>query len=234
MLKKVTDKKILVIAAHPDDEVLGCGATIAKHAQAGDRVWTLILGEGITARAGLSATAQKKMLKELHNTARRAANLTMGVKKLILEKLPDNRFDTVPLLKLAQLIEKVIEKFQPIVIYTHSHSDVNIDHRLTAEAVEAATRPMKGLAVKEVLSFEIPSSTEWNMAKAAFFRPNVFVEVSQTWPQKEKALRHYQSELRSFPHPRSLEYIDALTKIRGGQAGFPRAEAFQLNYHRRD
>jgi LmbE family N-acetylglucosaminyl deacetylase len=126
-----------------------------------------------------------------------------------------------------------LEQFKPQIIYTHHHGDINIDHRITVEAVEAAVRPMKNISVEKVFSFEIPSSTEWNFIKSDFFRPNVFNSISQkSFNKKLKAFSAYKDEIRHFPHPRSIEYVSALAKIRGGDSGFELAEAFMLVFER--
>lgn len=220
-------RKILVVAAHPDDEILGCGATTAKHVAQGDRVWTLILGEGVTSRAGLSASGKKAELKKLRASARKANNL-LGVERLILESFADNRFDTVARLDLVHAIESVISQFAPERIYTHSSCDLNVDHQLVCEAVRTACRPLPGSAVRRVLSFEVPSSTEWRLDPAHAFHPNIFIDVQGFLDKKLAALSAYRGEMRPFPHPRSEEYIRALSRTRGGQSGLLAAEAFCL------
>lgn len=223
----------MVVAAHPDDEVLGCGATIAKHVSSGDRVWVLVLGEGITSRQSLSSREKKELVVELHRDARKASKI-LGVEKLILKHSPDNQFDSIPRLQIIHQIEEVVEQFKPDMIYTHHHGDVNIDHRRTVEAVEVAARPARDTSMNEIFSFENPSSTEWNFAKPKAFRPNVFVALNKTFLKKKvSAMEAYASEMRTFPHPRSPEYLEALAAVRGGQVGFERAEAFELLYWRR-
>lgn len=224
-------KGVLVVAAHPDDEVLGCGATISKHVVAQDRVWVLILSEGIASRANLSTVQKNKHKKALLASARRA-NRILSVKRLIVKNFPDNQFDSVPLLKIIHSIEEVISEFKPDIVYTHHFGDTNIDHRRTLEAVFTAARPMEDSPVEEILSFEIPSSSEWNFNKQDTFRPNVFIDVKDSFDKKINALSEYKSELREFPHPRSLKYIESLARVRGGNVGFKKAEAFELVYHR--
>lgn len=224
------DKKknnILVVSAHPDDEVLGCGATIARHVAMGDKVQILILGSGITSRKGIGLDKQKKELKNLSICAT-AACKAVGAHKLILKNFPDNKFDSVPLLDIIHEIEEVVDDLKPNIIYTHHHGDVNIDHRKTSEAIQAVARPMPGSSIERVLAFEIASSTEWNFRRALIFLPNVFVDVSDFFHKKLKAISCYKDELREFPHPRSLDYLTAMSKIRGGQAGVSSAEAFEL------
>ena len=151
-----------------------------------------------------------------------------ALERVILKKFPCCQFDTLSLLDITHAVEEVIQELKPSIIYTHHFGDVNIDHRRTVEAVETAIRPNGRSFVAEVLSFEIPSSTEWNFAKPEIFRPNVFVEVSETqFAAKMKALfGPYRKEMRAYPHSRSEEYVRALATCRGGQAGFPIAESF--------
>lgn len=232
-MRSNNSKRILVVAAHPDDEVLGCGAAIAKHKSRGDAVWVLILGAGITSRRNLSENQKTKALAALKRDAE-AAHKILKTDRLIFKNFPDNSFDCVPLLEIIHAVEETAEKFKPDVIYTHHGGDVNVDHRLVSEAVEATARPLKSPIKREVLSFEIPSSTEWNFSKRPAFRPNVFCEIDQgTLDKKIRALKKYRSEIRRFPHPRSPEYLRALSVVRGGQSGFHLAEAFELIYWRK-
>lgn len=220
---------VLVVAAHPDDEVLGCGGTIARHREEGDTVAILILGEGIVSRTEISQEEAKVQQKKLLADAV-AANALLGVSAPQFRSLPDNAFDSVSLLSITHEIEAVIKKTAPDLIYTHHIGDVNIDHRVVAEAVDSAVRPMEGSCVREVRAFEIPSSSEWNFTRPSF-RPNIFVSLSESQlKMKQEALRLYTSEVRTFPHPRSPEYLEALARVRGGQSGFRAAEAFSLVY----
>lgn len=228
---KKEKNKVLVVAAHPDDEVLGCGGAIAGHSDAGDEVWVLILGEGVTSRIGGSKAEENKELDALRGSAKKA-NEALGVKRLILKEFPDNKLDTVALLDVVRAIESVISEFKPDIIYTHHHSDVNIDHRVIAEAVESAIRPMEHSSVDQAFSFEIASSSEWNFVKSDPFRPNVFVDIENYISKKITALKCYGSELRDFPHPRSIEYIESLAKVRGAQSGMHAAESFSLIFDR--
>jgi LmbE family N-acetylglucosaminyl deacetylase len=221
-------KNVLVIAAHPDDEVLGAGGAIARHVEEGDVVTVLILGEGVTSRKGDENAGDK--LAALSVDSKKANDL-LGVSGVVYGGLPDNRFDTAALLSIAQKIEEVAKRVVPEIVYTHHHGDVNVDHRLTADAVQAAFRPMKGASVKEIYAFEIASSTEWNFRGANPFRPNVFVGLSEEQLAKKiAALEAYKDEIRDFPHPRSRTYLAAMAQIRGGQSGTERAEAFELVY----
>ncbi|MBI4272958.1 PIG-L family deacetylase [Candidatus Uhrbacteria bacterium] len=225
-------KKILVMVAHPDDEVLGCGGTIAQHTSRGDTVWVCILGEGVMSRTSFSEREKEEQLKQLQGFAKKASSI-LGVQRVIFKNFPDNAFDRVARLDIIHEVESIFKTFQPQIVYTHHQSDVNIDHQYSVEIVQALCRPLPRSSIESVFSFEIPSSTEWNYVKADLFRPNVFIELSEELMKKKiEALEAYASELRQFPHPRSLEYIRALAQVRGGQAGFDYAEAFQLVYIR--
>ena len=223
--------KVLVVAAHPDDEVLGAGGAIARHIEEGDDVSVLILGEGIAAREGLTADEVNKQQAALEMQTVDAMNI-LGLQAPRREKFADNAFDSVKLLSIIQSIEKVMRDADPELIYTHHAGDVNVDHRITAEAVDAAVRPMKEQRVREVRAFEVPSSSEWNFTRDQF-KPNVFVALTEGQLQKKiNAMRAYGSEMRDFPHPRSARYLDALARVRGGQSGSEAAEAFELVYKR--
>lgn len=223
----VKNNRVLVVAAHPDDEVLGCGATIAKHVEEKDSVWVLILGEGITSRKQLDDKSQKKILANLKDDFQKAAKI-IGVEKTILREFPDNKFDSVPLLNITHEIESAISEFEPSIIYTHSKSDVNIDHRKVLEALEPAIRLYTKNGVVGVYSFEIPSSTESNFVRQNF-APNYFVGLEKKFLDKKiKAFNCYSSEIRDFPHPRSAQYFEALAKVRGSQSGYQLAEAFEV------
>jgi len=219
---------VLIIASHPDDEVLGCGATIARHAARGDVVHTLILAEGVTSRVGVADAAQQRRLAALHKAAGRA-NACLGVKKVELLGFPDNRMDSVDRLDVTQAIEARVAKFRPRVVYTHHPGDLNIDHQITHEAVAAACRPLPGQTVEKVLCFEVPSSTEWRFAGSGpAFAPNWFVDVSAHLDTKLAALREYKAEMRAWPHPRSYKAVTHLARWRGASVGVEAAEAFVL------
>jgi len=217
--------KILVIAAHPDDEVIGCGGTIAKYVNMGCEAYTLILGEGITSRDFKRNKNKrefdiKKLKKQLGD-----ANKIIGIKKVYAKDFPDNRFDTVPLLDIVKSIEDVIFKIKPDIIYTHNAHDLNVDHQVVFNAVMTATRPVKNETVKEIYSFEVLSSTEWNFNRA--FKPDTFVDIYKTLDLKIKAMRKYTSELKSFPHPRSLKSIKLNSSYWGMRVGLLSAEVFK-------
>lgn len=221
-------ERILVIAAHPDDEVLGCGATIARLSREGHEVYVVILGEGITSRYASREEASPAAVAVLHDCSRRVAAL-LGVKDLFLHGLPDNRFDTVPLLNVVKIVEDAIARVQPQVVYTHHSGDLNIDHDITSRAVLTATRPVPGCSVKEVLAFEVPSSTEWAFQQyEPVFRPTVYVDVHATMDLKIKAMALYEGETREFPHPRSALALRAIAQRWGAVVGVTYAETFEL------
>jgi LmbE family N-acetylglucosaminyl deacetylase len=222
-------KRVVVVAAHPDDEVIGCGASIARHAAAGDEVHVLILAEGATSR--YERRDRDRVAKEvalLANSAR-AAHAILGSVDIELQDFPDNRMDQVDLLEVVKVVERFVERVQPQIVYTHFQHDLNVDHRVTCEAVQAACRPLPGSSVEQILCFEVASSTEWRFANPTTgFVPNYFIDVTATLDIKLKALTAYGEEMRSWPHPRSIEGIEHLARWRGASAGCPAAEAFVL------
>ncbi|EAI5931822.1 PIG-L family deacetylase [Campylobacter coli] len=218
-------KKILIIAAHPDDEVLGCFGTVSKLIKEGNEAYTLILGEGKTSRVFNRNDIKNEEFENLENEALKA-NQSIGIKELFREKFPDNRFDSVPLLDIVKSIETVKNKLKPDIIFTHFYNDLNIDHQITYKAVLTATRPMSSESVKEIYSFEVLSSTEWNFP--TLFSPDVFIDIGQTLEYKINAMKFYNSELCNFPHPRSIEGIELAAKMQGLKVGLKNAEAFKL------
>ena len=215
--KKEIAKSILVIAAHPDDEILGCGATIAKHTFNGDKVQIVFLADGYGSR--LNDRNRNKEAEE--------ASKILDCETPILVDLPDNQLDTIPLLDIVKKIEEVIHAFQPSIIYTHHYGDLNIDHQITHKSVITASRPQPGFCVKEIYSFEVMSATSWqSLSMENNFIPSYFVDVSDFIDKKIEALRCYDSEIREFPHARSYEGVESLAKYRGSIIGVDRAEAF--------
>jgi len=216
-------KTILVVAAHPDDEVLGCGGTIARHVAEGDAVHVIFMADGVGSRNGeLGHELEKRKL------AKKSALQIMGVSSSHSLKFPDNRMDSIPLLDIVQSLESLIVEIQPSIIYTHHHGDLNVDHRITHQAVLTACRPQPGNTLREMLTFEVMSSTEWAGAAQPAFVPNVFVDISEHWLKKLKALEAYDLEMRPAPHSRSIEHLDALARHRGMCVGMERAEGFEL------
>jgi len=219
---------ILIVAAHPDDEVLGCGGTIVRLVNEGHNVYVAIMGEGETSRGYDINSVNNKLVAALHQCSHRVANF-FGIKKLIIQNYPDNQFDSVPMLDIVKSIENVIEEIKPEVIFTHHGGDLNIDHLTVHRAVMTSTRTFPGQLVQQVFLFEIPSSTEWAFQQfCPIFMPNYFVDISSSIEEKIHALSIYESESRTFPHPRSSEAIRAIGMRWGSTAGFYQAEAFQL------
>ena len=230
--------KILVIAAHPDDEILGMGGTIKKYTKNGNDVKIIIMATGITSRRSTNFKSSTKynidekidngmdlQVKKIRNHGKKAAKL-VGVDDIEFFDFPDNEMDLVSNLEITKKIEDVIKKFNPDKVYTHSLHDVNVDHRILYNATLTATRPIVGCKVKEVITFEIPSSTEWYFP--ASFSPNIFVNIEKELSYKIKALKAYTTEIHDFPHPRSAKALEISAGRWGSVSGFKAAEAFSL------
>lgn len=223
------NSRILVVAAHPDDEVLGCGGTMAL-LSAKNEVYTLILGTGITSRS-IPEKEKKENLKRIKGDAYRA-NKVLGVSEVFLEDFPDNKFDSVSLLDIVKTIEEKIREIKPTIIFTHHYGDLNIDHRITFDAVLAAARPIEGCPVRKIYTFEVLSSSEWNVQDAKrIFTPNTYYNISETIQQKLESMKQYKSEIKQYPHPRSVEGIRIHAQKRGLEVGLEYAEAFNLIRH---
>jgi LmbE family N-acetylglucosaminyl deacetylase len=216
-------RTILVVAAHTDDEALGCGGTIARHVAEGDAVYAVFLADGVTSRPDASSA----QLEQRNSVAAKAHEI-LGIKKVYMLGFPDNRMDGVPLLDIVQRLEEVLEKVQPEIVYTHHCGDLNVDHRLTHQATLTACRPVPRASVKEIYAFEVLSSTEWNTPGANPFMPNVFVDISRYLDAKIAALRAYELEMREEPHSRSIENAIRLAELRGNTVGVKAAEGFSL------
>lgn len=215
-------KRVAVVAAHPDDEVLGAGGAILKHAQRGDEVFCLILGEGVTARSESSKSEVALLKREAIAVSR-----FLGFKKIFFSKFPDNSFDSINLLKIVKAVEKFLQEVKPDILYTHYEEDLNIDHRLTFQAVLTASRPCNENRPAEIYSFEVLSSSEWQVSTKRF-KPNVFIDIESEIDGKIEAMKKYASEIKTYPHPRSLDGIKILAQYRGMEVGYKYAEAFQL------
>ena len=221
--------KVLVVAAHPDDEILGCGGTIIKHCKNGDEVRILIMAEGLTSRRmRRDVVGNSKALEELHANSHKVAQI-MGASEVKLLSFPDNRMDSVDLLDVVKQIELVVDEYKPDIVYTHHAGDVNIDHRITHEAVVTACRPMPGQTVTTLLFFETLSNTEWQMpAVDKAFMPNWFVDIAEEFDKKIEALKCYESEMREYPHSRSYEAVKMLANYRGFCVGKKFVESFEV------
>lgn len=220
--------KYLIIVAHPDDDILGCGGTLSKLAKK-NSIKIIFLGEGSSCRFNFQSTKQniiKKAILTREKSAKKALRY-LGIKNYEFYNLPCGRLDTIPILEINKIIENEIKKFVPDIIFTHSENDCNNDHRIVFRSTMMATRPLGKNIVKKLFSFEILSSSEWNYTSE--FGPNYFEILSeQNVKAKWGALSYYKSEIQKFPHPRSKEGVYNLAKLRGSQAGEKYAEAFKL------
>ena len=229
--------KILILAAHPDDEVLGMGGTIKKLSKKGNDIKIIFMSTGILSRRKIELKhfqtsfykrwmeKNESKVKSLRDDAKKAGKI-LGVNEVEFMDFPDNEMDTVSTLMVAKSIEKSINDFKPRVIYTTPQNDVNVDHQKVFASALIATRPHKNSIVQEVISYEIPSSTEWFFPSQ--FNPNIFVDISKEFVSKIKAIKAYKNEIREFPHPRSIEALEVITKRWGSVSGFNFAEAFRL------
>jgi len=217
--------KILVIAAHFDDEVYGCGGTISKLVREGHKVYVCILTDSCSSQYTDRANemiAQKKEESKI-------VNKILGIEKTYTFDFPDMQLDTIPHVELNKAIEQCIREIKPTTIYTHHGGDVNKDHRLIFESTIVAVRPMKDSSVKRVLCYEVPSSTEWAAPTPSnMFAPNVFVDIEYVIDKKIDAIKAYNSELREYPHPRSAENVINQAHLRGASVGLNAAESFML------
>jgi LmbE family N-acetylglucosaminyl deacetylase len=221
-------RTVAVVAAHPDDEVLGCGGAIARHAQAGDRVHILIVAEGATSRSATRNVDDARTALSALAQAATAAGGILGAAGVELLQYPDNRLDSVDLLDVAKSIEGFMERHSPQVVYTHFSADLNRDHQIVSEATQIACRPLPNSKIRELLMFEVASSTGWRAGAESAFCPNHFCDISATLDLKLRALSAYAQEMRPWPHARSMEAIESLAKWRGSSVGLTAAEAFVL------
>ena len=213
---------VLVVAAHPDDEILGVGGTIATHVDRGDSVTAVIMCEGVSVRYG------EERQETVAEQSKQAASI-LGVTNLIVKQLPDQRLDTLPISQVAGEVEEVVRSHQPEVVYTHFGGDLNRDHRIVAEAVLIATRPYAAPMIREVLMFETPSATEWGSSHLLpAFDPTVVVDISAAIDRKIQAFLCYCAEVVDYPHPRSPEALRARAQYWGSQYNRPMAEAFTV------
>jgi N-acetylglucosamine malate deacetylase 1 len=220
---------VLVIAAHPDDEVLGCGGVMARHTDCGDIVHVLIVAEGATSRAsgGVGATGAEGVAA-LRLAAGQAAR-TLGALTPRFLGFPDNRLDTLSLLEIVQAIEAVVAETGPEIVYTHHGGDLNIDHRIVHQAVLTACRPLPNTKIGAIYAFETASSTEWGgEGTGPRFAPNRYVSISQQLDRKLAALKCYDVEMRAFPHARSYDAVSMQAGWRGASCGLEAAEAFMV------
>jgi LmbE family N-acetylglucosaminyl deacetylase len=207
---------VLIVAAHPDDELLGCGGAIARHAREGAKVYVLFMTDGVGARGATGGEAARRKSAE-------AALKILGAEAPMFLDFPDNAMDGVPLLDIVKKIEEAVARVKPSIVYTHHGGDLNVDHQVTHRAIMTACRPLPGSSVRAIYGFEVLSSTEWSLAP---FHPARFVGIDIEL--KLKALREYHQEMREAPHARSYEAVRALAVVRGASAGLPAAEGFSV------
>ncbi|MCR9191723.1 MAG: PIG-L family deacetylase [Gammaproteobacteria bacterium] len=221
-------KTMLILAAHPDDEVLGCGGTIARYAAEGWHVHIVFFTDGVGARQSEVCSEESVIRRK---AAQSAADI-LQVRSITFGAFPDNRMDSVDLLDIVQFVEQHIHQHQPNMILTHHANDLNIDHRLVHQATVTACRPQPGHCVQLLLFFEVPSSTEWQLpSTTTTFAPNWFVDISAYTKVRTQALNAYEAEMRAWPHSRSLLATEHLASWRGASVGVEAAEAFMLGRH---
>lgn len=214
---------VIVIVAHPDDEVLGCGGTIAKLSNQNKSVHVVFLTDGVMSRAGSGATE----IAERKAASYKAAE-EIGISELIFLDFDDQKLDSVSLLDIVRPLEKIIKDIDPKTIFTHFYGDLNRDHQITCRAVLTACRPSVPMGVSALYAFETLSSTEWSIDTNGGFQPTTFVDISATLQKKVDALGHYQMEMHEPPHSRSIENVKTLSQKRGFEVGLVNAEAFVL------
>ena len=210
-------KNVLVIAAHPDDEILGSGGTIKKLINYGYKVITVIAAKG---RKEEEQRIQPLMLQ---------ANKHLGVEEVLFLEYPNLLLETIPIHEITKAIEALLDKYAPAMIFTHHYGDTNKDHQILFQAVITAARPLPGKQPIEILCFETVSSSEWSQhTNDKEFKPNYFVDITDTFDDKVKSLKYYDVEMRPFPHPRSYEGVQYLARVRGMTVGVEYAEAFEM------
>lgn len=217
-------KKILVVASHPDDEVLGCGGTLIKYSELGYRIKVIFMTNGVSSR-------DKTKIKDIIKRKKAAikASEILGSMKPKFYSFKDNQMDSTPLIKIVKKIENEINIYKPQIIFTHFFGDLNIDHEITSRATITACRPTVGSSVKKIFFFYIPSSTEWRHdRKNTNYIPNWFEDISSTYKKKKIALSFYKMELKKWPHPRSIKNIEYLQKVFASEVGQKKTESFVL------
>jgi len=215
----MSNKTILVVAAHPDDEVIGVGGTIAAHAAEGDRVFIAILADGATVQ--FPGEPDKVSLKQ--EQARKVAGI-LGAKEVFFGMFPDQRLATLPLLEINRFLEEIAGRIKPEIVYTQHFADLNADHRIAYEAAMVAMRPFGLPSLEQLLCYPVDTLTHAGYGSANF---NVYSDISSTLELKLEAMQVYETELRAYPHPRSLEALRYSAQRNGAIVGLEAAEVFQ-------
>jgi LmbE family N-acetylglucosaminyl deacetylase len=215
---------VLVVVAHSDDETISMAGTLIKHVSKGDKVFVISMTDGVGARDNTNIDDVNR-----RKTSSDVASQELGFKWGDCNDFNDNAMDAYPLIEVVKAVEKAKLKYNPTLVYTHSAADLNVDHRVVANAVLTAFRPQPNEKCKELRLFEVASATDYgNQSITGSFVPNLFVDISNEWPCKERALDAYSTEMRDYPHSRSIEGIKNLAKLRGNQIGCSLAEAFEV------
>ena len=218
-------KKILVFAAHPDDEALGCMGTLLHFKSKGYKIKICFMSDGESSRK-LSDSKKQKLVKSRMEQAKLVSKKSKFIKPNFFN-LPDNKLDTISLLSIVKKVEKEIKKFKPSIIFTHFENDLNIDHQITCKSVLTATRPKTNLFVKKLYCFETLSNTDFSFKnKNKVFNPNFFVDINKFLKKKIELLKIYKREIKQWPHQRSTKGVKILSNYRGSQIGVKNAEAF--------
>tara|TARA_Y100001958_G_C20951132_1_gene353699 strand:- start:16 stop:687 length:672 start_codon:yes stop_codon:yes gene_type:complete len=215
-------KNLIVFAAHPDDEVLGCGGTIKKFS----KKYNVIV---VFFTTGIASRNSKNELKKINNLKNdcKECNKILGTKKIVFLDLKDNQLDSYPRLFIIKKIEDILKVYNPELVFTHYFEDLNIDHQIVSNSTITACRPVyKNKNLKKILFFETLSSTEWSLKRS--FQPNCYYEIDKFISYKLKAMKRYKSEIQKYPLPRSIRTIEALAKLRGSEINRKYAEAFYI------
>ena len=217
-------KNILCVVAHPDDEALGVGGTLIKHALIGDKVYIIVLSEGEDAKIAEKDKNPKRTINAKNWSKIAGTNLYK-----VLD-LPDQQLDKIPQLEIVKKIEKCVENIKPNIVYIHHPYDINKDHQIASHSTLASLRPISYHGIKpEIRAFETPSSTDQAPNELPFiFKPNFYVDIEKVWKKKIEALKAYSNEIKRAPHPRSINSLKALAVKRGSEAGLKKAEAFYI------
>ena len=217
--------KVLVIAAHPDDEVLGAGGTIAKYVADGAEVKVLIVTDGSTSQYRDDPKLQE-ILEGKKKETQNAMDI-LGVSQVLYGGMPDMKLDMTEHILVNQSIERVMDEYQPNIVFTHYHGDVNLDHQCVSRSTLVACRPVADQCVRELYAYYVPSSTDWNVQNHVnTFMPNVYVDISDFAEKKYQAMECYATELRDYPHPRSIEALRVMDRANGVHVGMEAAECF--------